>query len=145
MLVVTRGGSKRSRERNVLLDRCVPPSIIRALNHFQITVRTLEDVYPGRSEDVQDVEWIRDCGQHGWLGLTQNFLIGHTPIEKAAIRESGAQVVTYTSANLAADTRAMIYGRHLLTIRRHCRVPGPGLWKLYHDRIEQVDLSATRP
>lgn len=144
-MVVTRGGSKRSRERNVLLDRCVPPSIIRALNHFQITVRTLEDVYPGRSQNVQDVEWIRDCGAHQWMGLTQNFRIGRTPIEKAAIVDSGAQVVTYASADLAADTRAMIYGRHLLTIRRHCRATGPGLWKIYHDRIEKVDLNDTRP
>lgn len=143
--MVKRGGSKKSRERNVLLDRCVPPSIIRALNHFQIVVQTLEDVYPGRSQNVQDVEWIRDCGTHGWLGLTQNFRIGRTPIEKAAIVDSGAQVVTYASADLAADTRAMIYGRHLLTIRRHCQVSGPGLWKIYHDRIEKVDLSSTRP
>jgi len=119
----------------------VPPSIIRALNHFRIRVRTLEDVYPGRSEHVEDVEWITECGNRGWLGLTQNFEIGRTPIEKAAIRNSGAKVVTYTRADLAADTRAMIYGRHLVTIRRHCQAPEPGLWKVYHDRIVKADIS----
>ena len=42
---------------------------VRAVGHV---VHTMAEVYPGRDEQVKDIEWIRDVDRAGWVVLTKD-------------------------------------------------------------------------
>ncbi|WP_431816890.1 hypothetical protein [Gordonia jacobaea] len=128
----TASGSRGSRKRpTVLLDRCVPDGVGRALNHFDIDYVALADVYgAGAAQEVTDVEWINRSAELGWIALTQNFKIPRVPHEAAAIRDSGARVLCYHRANLTKEAKSLILGRHILAVRRVVDHRGAAFWRI---------------
>lgn len=125
-------GSRGSRNRpTVLLDRCVPEGIGRALNHFDIDYVTLADAYGAdRAQNIDDVDWIKDSAGYGWIALTQNFKIPRVAHEADAIRDSGARVLCYHRANLTKEAKALILGRHMLAVRRVIDHRGAAFWRI---------------
>jgi hypothetical protein len=92
----------------------------------------LSDVY-GESAGhiVPDVQWIEDCGKLGWVAVTKNPKIGHTPVEIDAIVEHRTRVFSIAKADLTREENGLILGRHLLRmIRRSGRRDGC-FWRLY--------------
>lgn len=125
-------GSRGSRKRpTVLLDRCVPAGVGRALNHFDIDYVALTDVYgDSGAQEVTDVEWINYSAERGWVALTQNFRIPRVEHEAAAIRDSGARVLCYHRANLTKEAKSLILGRHMLAVRRVIDHRGAAFWRI---------------
>lgn len=125
-------GSRSSRKRpTVLLDRCVPDGVGRALNHFDISYQTLAAVYGAdRAQSVTDVEWIRDSAENGWVALTQNFKIPRVEHEAEAILSSGARILCYHKANLTKEAKSLVLGRHMLAVRRAFDHTGAAFWRI---------------
>lgn len=96
---------------------------------------SLEMAYPGRGQDVQDEEWIRDVGANGWIAFTQNFNIWFVDSERRAIEESGARVFSLSTADLPGSFKAIVFGRWWLSMARRTRRPDPCFWRLHllHD------------
>lgn len=126
-----RGSSVKSRKPVVLLDRCIPSGVGKALTHFDIEYRTLDDIYGvGVGQEIEDVTWIEDSAKQGLIALTQNFRIARVQHEAQAIREHGARVLSYHRASLTKESKALILGRHLQTMRRLHDHTGPAFWRV---------------
>lgn len=98
----------------------------------------LIDAYPGRDEEVPDLEWIRDAaGDPRWSVLTQNPRILTVDAEREAIASAGTRVFCLSSATLTNEGKGLFFGRHWLPILRRTRLPGPCFWRLYPDRIKR--------
>lgn len=122
----------------VLLDRCVPPGVGAALNHFEIDFRTLADVYgDDGAQRVADVEWIRDSAAQGWLALTQNFKIPRVAHEAAAIREHSARILCYSKANLTREAKGLILGRHLRTLKQLGEQSTAAFWRMSPQKVHR--------
>lgn len=118
----------------VLVDRCLTPSVARSLNRFNRFVAAhLSEVYDN-NERTQDVEFLAAAGDAGWAVFTQNFDMRKTPPEMQAIRDHGTRVFTLTAANLPDAGKGMLFGRHLISMRRRLEKPGPCFWRLYEER-----------
>lgn len=124
-------GSPRLRKPIVLLDRCIPPGVGKALKHFDIEYRTLDDIYGvGVGQEIDDVTWITDSATHGLIALTQNFKIAQVQHEAQAIRDNGARILSYHRASLTKESKSLILGRHLQTMRRLYDHTGPAFWRV---------------
>lgn len=124
-----------------MIDRCLPAdALVRGFTKYDYDAVTLEDVYPGRGQSVQDVEWIRDAGTNGWIALTQNPRIWFTPGEREAVQTSGARVFSLARADLPSEFKAFVFGRRWLSITRRVRRADPCFWRLYVDGDIRRDL-----
>ncbi|UVF60316.1 hypothetical protein SEA_MURP_42 [Gordonia phage Murp] len=121
--------SEKSRRQLVLVDRCIPARVGAALTHFGYDYATLADWYQ-EPEQVDDVVWIRDSADRGAVVLTQNFRIAKVEHEVAAIQTYGARVMSYNRADLTAELKSMMLGRHLQTLRRLSDHRGPAFWRI---------------
>lgn len=130
--MITDNGSRRSPRRpTVLLDRCVPDGVGRALNYFDIEFRTLAQIYGNdEAQKLADVDWIADSARNGWIALTQNFKIPRVAHEADAIRESGARILCYHRANLTKEAKSLILGRHMRAVRKVHLNEGPAFWRI---------------
>ncbi len=118
----------------ILVDRCLPKGIAPTFSRFKgFHAIDLAEVYDD-SERTPDVQFLTDAGDHGWAVFTQNDEMLREPDEMAAIREHGTRVFTLTSSQLTVAGKGVLFGRHLVTIRRRLARPGPCFWRLYEDR-----------
>ncbi len=128
-------GSARPRKPIFLIDRCLGKSFDRAIRVLGFPILTLADAFDGRSEDVEDVEWIRLAGERGWLCLTQNPRIWGVKHEREAILEAGTRVFTLANGNYIADAKGVLFGRRWLSIVRRGARPEPCFWTLSGEGI----------
>lgn len=79
----------------IFIDRSLPRSIARSLQHVRDDVRWLDDVF---DQGAKDTDWLRDVGAWGWLVITRDKKILTRPGEKATIVEHkvGAFYLTHT-------------------------------------------------
>lgn len=92
----------------------------------------MQDYYgKTRAQSVQDVEWIREAAERGWVVVTANPRIARVEHEIGLICELGVNVFCLGNPNQNRELRALIVGRHYLTIRRRWRRSGPSFWRLY--------------
>lgn len=129
--------SPRSGTRvRVFVDRCLTPAFAEALNKSpEITACHLRDVYgetPGHF--VPDTQWLKDCGEAGWIAITQNFKIGHVPSEVDAITAAGTKVFSLSRANLPPHEQGLVVGRYLLRMIRRARREDGCFWRIHLER-----------
>lgn len=115
-----------------MVDRCLPNSLVKALNKSpEIMACHLHDVYgvkPG--ELVEDVQWIADCGREGWTALTQNKFMMKVPHELDAIKQHKARVFSFTAADLGSVEQGLVVGRNILRIVRRDRRNAGCFWRI---------------
>lgn len=51
----------------MLIDRSLMPQFAQALRDAGFSAYSLAEVFPDRSEQVSDVEWIEYAGERGWI------------------------------------------------------------------------------
>jgi len=92
----------------------------------------LDDVYGHlpAGESVQDVEWIEDCGKRGWIAITQNHRIGHTPVEIQAITDHETRVFSLKKADLTREEVGLVFGRYFLRMTGRARRVGGCFWRI---------------
>jgi hypothetical protein len=128
-------GSRKPRKPTILVDRCLGNSFDKAIRVLGCSAFNLEELFPGRSEDVEDEEWIRLAGSEGWLCLTQNPRIWGVKHEREAILESGARVFSLTHGNYIADAKGVLFGRRWVSIVRRGARPEPCFWTISGEGI----------
>ena len=79
----------------IFVDRSIPRSVAKALQQVRSDVKWLEDVF---DHDVEDIVWLRDVGDWGWLVIMRDKKILNRPGERAALIENrvGAFYLTHT-------------------------------------------------
>lgn len=123
------GWNKPRRGLGVLVDRCVPPTVVDAINRVDdFHAVALDVMYAPRGPKVPDVEFLVEAGERGWIILTANPRMWFVPSERDAIVNHGARVFCYGSAQLPIQAQGLVFGRWLLSIRRRSRRPGPCFW-----------------
>lgn len=64
-------------------------------------VTTMDERYgPDRSQDIADVDWIRDATERGECLLTKDVAIAHNPAEAWVVFNCEARVFTITNARM---------------------------------------------
>lgn len=132
MPTTSSGWRASSKRPKILLDRSLSSRLAPVLKLALIDCLTLEDVY-GRAgaEQAPDVQWIEDAARHGYAVFTANPRILSVKLEREAIEAHGTKVFCIAKPDGTRETRAYIYGRHILSIMRRMKKPGPCFWRLY--------------
>lgn len=92
-------------------------------------------------EGVQDVEWLRLCGEQNWLAIMKDDRIRYVSIERDALVSSGVRAAVITNANLSAAEMAARIVRALPGLADVCETrSGPFLLALHQSRIEEISL-----
>ncbi len=112
-----------------------------ALRDAGWVIRTHREVFGGRDEAVEDVEWLTLCGSEQWPVLTMDRRIRYRPAELAAIRRFRVKAFVLASGNLAAAEQAERLIRHRQRIEAVCEDPGPFLYTVHKMRITRVRLA----
>src|SRR5207244_3926566 len=88
-------------------------------------VHTMAEVYPGRDEEVKDVEWIRDVAQAGWVAFTKDERITRYPEEQDALASSNLRVFAIGNQRLTGPQMAAYYLANIHRIVQRSRKQGP--------------------
>lgn len=128
-------GSNKRLKPTILIDRCLGNTFDRAIRVLSGPAHNLEGLFPGRSEQVSDVEWIKYAGERGWLCFTQNPRIWGVQHERDALIESGARVFSLANGNYIADAKGVLFGRYWVSITRRSLAPGACFWTLSPEGI----------
>jgi hypothetical protein len=104
--------------------------VARGLDRFtEIQAVHLDDVYD-LPQSVSDVQWIGDAGDAGWIGVTQNFKIGHNEVEMETIRQHRTKVFSLCRADYPPITWGLVLGRNLLRIHRRVKRDEGCFWRI---------------
>jgi len=121
------------------LDRSLARRVVaRMLRSAGWSVRTHIEVYGGRDQEVEDVEWLELCGREGWIALTMDRRVRYYPAEVAAIRRHRVRAFALASGNLRAADQAHRFLTNQARITAACADPGPFIYAVYADRIERI-------
>jgi PIN like domain len=121
------------------LGRIQVPALLRAGG---VQLVTLAEHYGvPADEQVQDVTWIAESAQRGWIAFMKDANVRRRPAEREAIKISGARCFCLVNANIRAAMMAERYLANLRAIERACSQPGPFLYAVHASRIEPLPLS----
>jgi hypothetical protein len=109
-----------------------------ALRRAGWIIRTHVEVYAGRDQEVEDVEWLSLCGREGWPALTMDRRIRYRPAEIAAVRRHRVKLFALTSGNLTAADQAERFVRNGPRIVLACTEPGPFLYAVHATQIVRI-------
>ncbi len=109
-----------------------------ALRRAGWNVRTHHEVYGDRDQEIQDIEWLQDCGRQGWPALTMDRRIRYRPAEIAAVRRCAVGLFALTSGNLTAADQAQRFIRNEARIEAACEQAGPFMYAVHADRIVRI-------
>jgi len=87
-----------------------------------------------RAQAMDDVEFLADAGQQGWVVLTKNPDMWQVPREREAILTNGTKVFCLSDGQAARESHGFSYGRWFLTIRQRAAKPGPCFWRINPNR-----------
>jgi len=102
------------------------------------SIRTHIEVYGGRDQEVEDVEWLELCGREGWIALTMDRRVRYHSAEIAAIRRHRVKAFALASGNLRAADQAHRFLGNEARITAACADPGPFIYAVFADRIERI-------
>lgn len=92
-------------------------------------------------EDVEDVTWIAEAAQQGWILFMKDDRIRRRPAEREMIHAHAARCFCLSNANLRSAQAAERYLANLPAIVRASRQPGPFLYSVQADRIERLSIT----
>jgi hypothetical protein len=98
------------------VDRCLGTNIVpEALRAIGVRVETYQALYPTDTR-VPDHVWIPEVAGRGWVILTKDKRIRHSPVEIEALRNAGARYVCLGAANMNGKEQAECLVEHWKTI-----------------------------
>lgn len=100
------------------------------------------EVYPEGEYGIAipDVEWLADCAQKGWIALHKNPEIHKNKFERRVLLEAQVKSFVITRGHLPGAEAADRYVRHINSIVRHAKKPGPFAYGVYSDGVRKLDL-----
>jgi hypothetical protein len=99
----------------IFLDRTHGKRMSAMLRRVGFKVYHIFEVYPGtQHETVADPEWIKRCGQEGWVAISGDKRLETVPENRQAIIEAKAKVFILTDSNSPPEmwAAAVIVGHY---------------------------------
>lgn len=118
------------------LGRYAIPDALRAEG---LEVFTMLSVYgSGAEETIADVEWLRLCGEEGWVVISKDNRIRYRRRELAIVEALGVRMFVVTKAGLGADQQLarIVPNLHRMSLRS--RRPGPWIDGLYEGTVRRL-------
>lgn len=127
---------------DLLLDRSLGsvqvPRILRAAG---LRLQTLVDVYGSPDDErIEDPDWLRHAGEHGWVVFMKDQRIRYREVERAAVQDSNVRAFCLSSGNLRSSEMAGHFLARLDAITEACADPGPFLYSVTRSEIRRIDL-----
>lgn len=86
--------------------------------------------------NVEDVSWIREGAQKGWILLSGNKNMRYVPLELKAIQESQARVFVLAQGDWPGPRQVAAFVNNLERIIKAAQTPGPYIQKVYDNHLE---------
>lgn len=120
------------------LGRVQVPALLRAAG---VRLVTLAEHYGmPADETVEDVTWLADSAQRGWVAFMKDERIRRRPAERLAIEANRARCFCITNMNLPSAAMAERYLDNLAAIADACAQPGPFMYAVHANRIERLAM-----
>ena len=98
------------------------------------------------SPATADQDWIPETARQGWLIVTRGSRIQHHPAELAAVRTSGARMITLASEEARGTWAQLeIFMSQWRAIERRLEEPGPFIYMASRTVLREVSLSRDPP
>ena len=127
----------------VFLDRSLGRiEVPRLLRAGGVELVTLAEHYGVPADEaVEDILWITESAQRGWIAFMKDERIRRRPAEIQAVRQHGARCFYIANGNLRSAEMATRYLNNLDAIRAACAAPGPFLYAVHAAQITAVPIS----
>jgi PIN like domain len=103
------------------------------------TAHTMASVYGETvAQGLEDEQWLKDAGRHGWVVLMKDDAIRRRPSERDALAEAGVRAFCLTNANLRAAQQTARFVGCLDRILRQAAEPGPYIYGVYEGQIRRL-------
>ncbi len=134
--------SPRAKRPRFFLDRSLGrikvPAILREAG---LELVTLAERYgTPTDQDVTDEVWLREAGRRNEIVLLKDGRVRYRSAEKNAIQRFGVRCFCLSSGNLTGEEMASRILVNLDRILEACEKPGPWLYVIHANRIEQMNL-----
>lgn len=110
-------------------------------NDWQVT--TMDERYGAdASQDVADIDWIREATELGESLITKDTAIARVPVEAQVVHMCDARVFTITSARITGPQMLERLLRNEQTVFRWAsRTPAPFVLGIYENRTARIPLN----
>lgn len=127
---------------DLFLDRSMGRLRVPALLRAQgLRLVTLAEHYGvPQDEEIDDITWLTDAGERGWVVVMKDDRIRFRAAERRALVRAQVRVFCLSNASLGADEMARRILQNLPAIAAGSSRPGPFLYAVHATRIEQRTL-----
>jgi hypothetical protein len=91
-------------------------------------------------EEVEDVTWLEEAGQRGWVVFMKDSEIRRRPAEQRALVAHGVRAFCLAGGNLPAAEMAARFLVNLDAITAACQDPGPFIYAVHATRIVRLSI-----
>ena len=105
-------------EHELFLDRTHGKRLGALLRRVGFKVRPIYEVYPGTAhERVSDPEWIKLCGENGWVAVSGDKRLETVPENRQAVIDAKAKVFVLTDSGSLPEiwAAAIIVGHYRMS------------------------------
>jgi hypothetical protein len=118
------------------LGRVKVPSLLRDAGLRLITLA--EHYGIPADEHIPDAEWLELAGRRRWVVFAKDKRVRYNPAERAAIERFEVRYFYLSGRSLNATEMAKRFLRNLDRIVFACANPGPLVYAVHKNRIEQI-------
>lgn len=125
---------------HVFVDRSLGSFVLpRLLRAAGVQLTTMREHYgEGVAQRVDDIEWLIEIVDQGWIGFAKDGAIRHNEAERSTVIERRARLFVIANANVSAAANAASYLTNLSAIEAAAAVPGPFIYSVQPDRIVRL-------
>jgi hypothetical protein len=129
-------GSGRPKPRKsdhiLLVDRCLTPLLAREISKIDglYGISLAEQFGDEAAQSMPDVDFLAIAGAEQWGVLTQNPRMWRVTTERERILEHSTRVFSLDDASSSLILKGLVFGRHILSVRRRMERPGACFWRL---------------
>lgn len=121
------------------LGRIKVPALLRAAGLRLVTLA--EHYGMPTDETVPDQQWLELAGTRGWAVFMKDTRIRYNPAEREAVKTHRVRCFCLSSQSLTGDAMALRFLDNLTRITAACEQPGPYIYAVHKNRIEELTLS----
>ncbi len=120
------------------LGRIKVPALLRAAG---LRLVTLAEHYGiPADEAIPDEDWLEVAGTQGWVVFMKDTRIRYNPAEREAVKAHKVRCFCLSSQSLTGDAMSTRFLNNLARITTACDEPGPFIYAVHKNRIEELTL-----
>lgn len=125
---------------HVFVDRSLGAFVVpRLLREGGITLTTMREHYgEDVGQRVDDVEWLIEIAEQGWIGFCKDSAIRRNEAERRVVVEREARLFVIANANISAADAARSFLDNLPAITAATSDPGPFIYSVQQSRIVRL-------